>query len=251
MSLTQEVHRDQCLAILASIGLPLDTPLVMDEQPNATLRRVLDDSIANFHLDQTEIAWTAAAYSAYLPPTARWKNKFDKEYSFDDLVVQLINTPFDGQACAGVHLIMSLSNILRINAELHPILSLNVRDQGLKRVQQLLEIVTRRQSEDGGWEPTWYKSLESVPSQTQTTGPSNPYPRLLATSHLADWLSMLSSDCVVEQEVLDRACYFLSTELDRINQSEPDRFCPISHSIHWLDRMSLSRHLNRDDSSSP
>jgi hypothetical protein len=87
-----ESHRDQCLASFGELGLPLSYPLLVDGQ-NHTLRDVLCDSVANFHLKQAELNWTALAYILYLPPSRKWVNRYGEQYSFDDVVRNLLHRP--------------------------------------------------------------------------------------------------------------------------------------------------------------
>ena len=111
-----EQHRDQTLAGLGELGLPLSYPLKVGDR-TASLRDVLRDSIANFHLRQEEIAWTAMAYVLYLPPIRAWANRYGERFTFDDLADELQRRPMDKESCAGIHILCALTLLARVNAE--------------------------------------------------------------------------------------------------------------------------------------
>jgi hypothetical protein len=114
-----EAHRDHALGCFAELGVGLDFPVVFD---NATgsIREVLADSIANFCLQQQELAWTAVAYALYLPPSRSWSNRFGETTSFDDLTNALLDFPMVDASCAGTHLAYALSVIARVDEESVP-----------------------------------------------------------------------------------------------------------------------------------
>jgi hypothetical protein len=86
-----EQHVDQCLSTFAELGVTLDESVSIDSLHH-TVRDLLNDSIANFDLDQPEIEWTAVAYASYLAPVTRvWRNRFGAEFSFDDLTASLMH----------------------------------------------------------------------------------------------------------------------------------------------------------------
>lgn len=95
-----EKHRDQLLASVAEVGLPLSLPVQIDGETFA-LRELLRDSIANFHLQQEEIPWTAIAYTLYLPPQRAWVNKLGERTTFDELAEAVIAVPPHKSSCGG------------------------------------------------------------------------------------------------------------------------------------------------------
>src|SRR5207302_3298465 len=99
---SMELHRDQTLAAFAELGLPLSFTLQGDGG-TGTLRDVLDDSLANFHLGQKELAWTALAYALYLPPVKSWINRYGERFGFDQLVSEMLDRPLDAESCGGTH----------------------------------------------------------------------------------------------------------------------------------------------------
>lgn len=83
-------HRDQVLASLGELGVSLTTSITVNGR-SYTLNDVLADSIAEFHLAQHELAWTAIVYAVYLSPGSQWTNKYGETYGFNELAGALVN----------------------------------------------------------------------------------------------------------------------------------------------------------------
>src|SRR5262249_33876457 len=120
-----ENHRDVCLATFAELDLPLTTEFKYDGSAYS-LRDLLRDSLANFHLQQEELAWTAIAYTAYLGPKQSWKNRFGEHFTWSDLAESLIKTKVQRTACCGTHLLYAAVLIRRLD-ELSPALAGSTR----------------------------------------------------------------------------------------------------------------------------
>lgn len=148
-----ESHRDQCLASLASLGVPLHQPLVLKDA-SARVHDLLTESIANFSLDQAELAWTAIAYSHFLPPLSSWKNRFAEECSFSTLLNQLIESGYDQQSCGGMHVLESVIAILTADGD-HDILTPPARARGNRFLVESMELVVRNQRLTGEWGMEW------------------------------------------------------------------------------------------------
>lgn len=172
-----ESHRDQCLASLAALGIPLDQPLVLRDS-RANVEDLLNESIANFSLGQAELAWTATAYSHYLPPQRSWKNRFDEECSFSTLLNQMIDVGYDQQSCGGMHVLESIIAILTADG-IHDILTPQARVRGNEFLIESMELVVKNQRPTGDWGLDWNgkKSLPNIGND------------VLITGHLLDLLS--------------------------------------------------------------
>ena len=117
-------HRDQLLSALARMGVSLDCE-IRDSNSNAdsrsgsvaTVRDLLRVSVAEFHLNQLELAWTANALALYLPPQRTWKNRLGEEYDFDMLVERLLDRPLTSESCAGIHIVDCLTTVFRVDRE--------------------------------------------------------------------------------------------------------------------------------------
>jgi hypothetical protein len=219
----KESHRDQCLSAFGELGIPLSFPLTVDGQPYE-LRDVLRDSIANFYLSQRELNWTALAYILYLPPEKTWVNRYGERFSFDDLAEELLRRPLDQAACAGTHLTITLTMLERAD-ELTPILTEPIRARLHERLRRDVEAAVRNQQADGHWSLAWHVG----PGQPNADEGS-PAARLLASSHVMEWMMYLPASHRVPVETGMRGALWLYKQLREAAARDKEvYFCPYSH----------------------
>lgn len=217
-----ESHRDQCLASLAALGIPLDQPLVLKDL-RASVGSLLNESIANFSLGQAELAWTATAYSHYLPPQRSWKNRFDEECSFSTLLNQMIDVGYDQQSCGGMHVLESIIAILTADG-IHDILTPQARVRGNEFLIESMELVVKNQRPTGDWGLDWNgkKSLPNIGDD------------VLITGHMLDLLSQSrripSSHSAVAQGVGWAANQLTNWSTNKAAFS----VCPLTHILRVL-----------------
>lgn len=113
-----ENHRDVFLATFAECGVPLSLPLHASDGPAVTAADLLRDSIANFHLGQKEIAWTAIAYVLYMPGTGPWQNRDGERFTWDQLAGELMRRELRDATCGGTHLLLAMTYLARVDASL-------------------------------------------------------------------------------------------------------------------------------------
>ncbi|QDU51217.1 hypothetical protein [Gimesia panareensis] len=223
-----EVHRDQTLATLAELGMPLDYSLVLEDKDRACFREILADSVANFHLGQRELEWTCIAYALLLPPQRTWRNKFSEQYNFDQLAVELIRRKMSDACCGGTHRLMALTFLLRIN-EIETILSTEVQERVQQYIDSYLTLVIQSQMPQGCW--AGVPNLEAE-SSNQEAGSSLVEERVLFTGHLAEWLLYVPESFHVPNSVIDRAAVWLSTKINGVPEEKLyANFCPYSHAL--------------------
>ena len=227
-----ENHRDFCLATLGEVGLPLSYPLLIDGN-RFTLRDVLRDSVANFHLGQEELAWTALAYALYLPPIQSWTNRFGARFSFDDLAEEMMKRPLNKASCCGMHLIHSSTVVARVDAEI-PVLSEPVRSRLLAWLRRLAKACAATQHPEGCWPYDWHaEAVHHAGAGTKLTPRDTPQSRLLATGHVAEWLLILPDGVQVSRNVQRKAAQWLYDRLrESTAQEQLESFCPYSHAVH-------------------
>ena len=220
-----ESHRDQCLAMLAQLGTELSQPLVLDGK-TYSLRDVLRDSLANFHLDQQELAWTTVAYTSYLPPRTRWKNRYGMEFSFDDLATAMMDRPLDQLSCGGTHVYYALTLLLRAD-RMTPVLTEETRQRLNAYIQNAVNVACRNQKADGTWELDWWRDR---PTQDSHLTPVSH--RVLITGHMAEWLMYLPEDALPSDYEIRRAGTWLSAHLaNATEQNFWEEVCPYTHMI--------------------
>ncbi len=225
-----EQHRDQTLAALGELGLPLSYPLKVGDRP-ASLRDVLRDSIVNYHPRQEEIAWTAIAYALYLPPIRAWVNRYGERFTFDELADELERRPMDKESCGGIHILYALTLLARVDREA-PVLSAAVRGRLVAHLARCVAVVERTQQPDGSWPAWWNHELLPGGHPTGASIADDDASRLLMTGHLAEWLLYVPADVERHQSALRRAGEWLRGRLRAASRQvmEP-AVCPYSHAV--------------------
>jgi hypothetical protein len=225
-----EWHRDQTLAAFGELGVPLTHPLSVAGRV-LPLRDVLQDSLANFHLKQKELAWTAMAYALYLPPIRAWTNRFGEVYSFDRLVDEMLGRSPGAGSCGGTHDLYSLTIVARCDREI-PLLSEPVRARLVSHLKRCADVAVRGQRPDGSWRATWNRELLPASERSGLTPEDVASDSLLMTGHLAEWFLYLPVDLrpADADQVLRRAAHWLNNALHAAKEDDLTRsFCPYSH----------------------
>jgi hypothetical protein len=231
-----EEHRDHTLAALGELGIPLSYPLsIQGEQ--VPLREVLRDSVANFHLKQKELPWTALAYTLFLPPEKEWTNRYGERYSFDDVAEELRGVSLEQASCGGTHLLYTLTIMARVDQQI-PILSEAVRSRLREFLRRAVGVVVRTQRPEGSWHPGWNNELLPGSAPRAWTLKDEPEQCLLLAGHLAEWMLYLPQELQPPPEVLRRAGLWLHQRFLAATADDKERLiCPYSHAACALRQM--------------
>jgi hypothetical protein len=221
----KEAHEDQLLAVLAELGVPLSHVLTTS-RGTRSVRRLLDDALAKFNLEQAEIEWSALAFALYIPPRVSWEDRFGTRTTFDDLAAEMMRRPLnETRVCAGTHLTYSLAVMLRVD-EMTPFFTEPVRRRVRSYLERLVAAAVRNQWPDGAWDLNWHADAPVRSAQTEGEDAM----RVLATGHQVEWLVILPTDLLPPQEHLLRALRWLHGRLQAASESEiTEHFCPYSH----------------------
>ena len=236
-----EGHHDQTLACLSQLGLPLSQEMRINDQILA-LRELFSDSIASFDLKQREVEWSAIAYLAYMPPQRSWRNKFDEQFTFEDLANELLSRDLAQSSCCGCHLVEALIALLTVDREVSPILSPEIRTRINDRIDALIALAWESQFPDGSWEPLWHRGEDSKrggdPLSTEQIGL-----HMLATSHVLHWMMYVPAGKSIEATAYDRAVSWLQQYLVAVDDDFIRKnYCPYSHGA-WVLRDLSTRSL--------
>ena len=236
-----ETHRDQCLAGFAELGLPLAFPIRVDGC-DFTIADVLNDSIVSFQITQDELAWTAIAYSLYLPPNPKWTNRFGKEFTFDILCESLLKTNLAKCSCGGLHIASALAILYQANEE-HGILTTENAKSLRDHLSSLVVRAISSQDANGSWGLNWYlnSNHEKPPTSMQAATYSTSLDRILATGHITEWLLLLPADLRPKTHVFQRAAEWLTRELRSLSVTDNKTLCPASHAISSLRKITSIR----------
>jgi hypothetical protein len=239
--MSMEAHRDQTLATFGELGLPLSHPITY-QGAAYSLRELIDDSIANFHLEQEEITWTGLAYAMYLPPTTSWVNRYGERYDFDRLAEEMLKRPLDKSSCDGMHLILTLTILLRVDRRV-PILSRSTREQISACVAGYVSRAVDSQLSDGSWRMHWYRKMPGAMTGEGHAFDDAAESTLLVTGHLSEWLLYIPDELFDGRvgAAQEKAGRWL---LDFLRKSDAERvnrlICPYSHSVAALLHLSYA-----------
>jgi hypothetical protein len=222
-------HRDQTLAALAESGVPLDAK-VEAEAGTFQVRDLLRTSLSEFHLGQEEISWTATAYICYLPPQTTWQNRFGEQFSFDRLVEEIMQRSLTRESCGGIHLILALTKIARVDRKLS-ILDPGVRGRLASYLRDKVSEAVDSQSDDGSW-PLCWSATGSVPARDEFSRETNDTTRVATTGHLLEWFHLLPEDLKPPARSVKAATLWMCSKLRSSSKDTVTKnFCPYTHVV--------------------
>ncbi|MEK6260675.1 MAG: hypothetical protein AABP62_18910 [Planctomycetota bacterium] len=226
-----ESHRDQVLCALAQREISLDLPVVVDGK-RFSIRDLLSDSIANFHLKQEELAWTAAAYVYYLSDVSSWTNKYGVTFRFDDLASALLNSSLSEASCGGMHIVASLTHILKAHRR-SPIVTNRVAGTIEAFLDRCVAATANTQHSDGSWSSNWTHELTTRSHSSKALlDDSSSRTKLVLSGHLLEWTYALPVSDHLPGDVTEKASKYLAASLQAMTSEEiGDQFCPVTHAI--------------------
>jgi hypothetical protein len=221
-------HRDQTLSTLAELDVPLNFTLETTEG-SLPVADLLATSVGEFHLDQKEISWTASAYASYLPPQTVWWNRYGEEFSFDAVVHELMGRKLNSESCRGLHLVMALTKILRVNRDCH-ILAPETRERLNAYVRGKLAEAIESQLDDGSWPLLWSRSgFSDVFDYTPESNNAN---RIMVAGHLLEWFHALPKDIKPPIHAVQAGSLWVLHNLRSASEEVVNKeFCPYTHAV--------------------
>jgi hypothetical protein len=233
-----EGHRDQALAVMAEMGVPLSQPIVTKIGGQFTVRDVLRDSLAQFHLDQKEIAWTAFAYCLYLPPETEWTNRHGEHYSLEDVANAVLSRPLANESCSGMHIVAAL-RAMSIVASNTNIVTADTERRINARLDDYLSLAIKTQTADGSWNREWWDNELAHTNRLYRTNAADDELRIIATSHLLEWLHSTPEGVPAMTKL--RASHWLLLRVQGASDEEMiDQYCGYSHACAVLRDMNSS-----------
>lgn len=232
-----ESHRDHLLAVMAETGVPLSQE-IRTSRGEFTLRDVLSDSLAQFHLSQRELAWTAYAYTFYLPPQRTWINRYGEQFSFDDVATELLNRPLASESCSGMHLVSALLAVSCIASEGIDIISSETQVRIDDRLAEWLSLAIANQHYNGSWNPEWWDNNLSARHSLSRSDATADELCLIATSHITEWLFALPNRFRVPEDTMIKATHWLLSRIRSASEEEMiDQYCGYSHACTILQKI--------------
>jgi hypothetical protein len=223
-------HRDQLLCALAELGVPLSSRLA-DSSESASVKELLQTSLAEFHLGQRELSWTAVAYAHYLPPQAKWTNRFGEEFDFDRLATELMEKAPSSESCYGVHLAGALNCILLAD-EQRIVLTPKVREAIRSHLRKCVADAVSLQEPDGSWPGGWLKKTTDKKALLEFSTKQTQSGEILIAGHLLELFQLLPNDLKPPPSTLKRGVLWLVRALEELPEDElAADFCPNTHAI--------------------
>lgn len=224
-------HRDQLLSALAECGVPLNAVVETDEGP-FPIRELLRTSLNEFQKDQKEISWTASALVCYLPPQSTWKNRCGETFSFGDLVDEIMRRPLGQESCSGVHMVMTLTKILRVDREMR-FLDPPVRQRLESYLRLRVAEAVGSQLSDGSWPMWWsttgFRGVAFTPAATEVG-------RMTVAGHLLEWFHLLPEDLKPPAPTVRAAALWVWSHLQSASRATiVEEFCPYTHAVVALE----------------
>lgn len=221
-----EVHQDQCLATFADLGLPLSTPIYIHGK-TYSISNLLNESVANFFLEQDELTWSALAYAKYLPPLSEWRNRFGVKVNFSMLICALVGKNPKIESCYGLHILQAVGAILDADGK-HAILDGSARTKAVEYINTMLGELPKTQGNDGSWGQSW-SSPEGGSRQEAIEM------RFLVTGHILD-ICNEGKNLHIPTSVRARALAWLkeAQESDKIRSNVT--ICPYTHATRAIQR---------------
>lgn len=218
-----EAHRDQALAIMAQLGIPLSQPFNLRNR-HYTGRSVLADSVMTFSIAQPELPWSAVAYCHYLSGQTSWENKFGEVFTFDTLADELLRRSLDQESCGGLHVLQALTVIRSARHDGKPIIS-NIHAANIDQyINKYIAIATRGQRDAHGWGSDWCRPPAG------NTAPRSTSDRVVVTGHMLEWMLMLPDHQRPDATSVRRAVDHLQHMLDAHPVQAPSLpVCPYTH----------------------
>lgn len=238
-----ESHRDQCLATFAALDLPLTFSISLTEE-TLTIADLLNESIANFTLEQGELAWTTAAYAHYLQPKSTWVDRFGTSTSFSQLLNKLIDGGCRGQSCGGLHMVQSVLDVLEADSR-SGILGRKERLRGRQFLTKIIEQAILSQQRDGSWGLNWYEPASPVSQLTQ----GGIADKIVITGHMLELLCRLE-DSPPRPAIIDgtrwlyKALRNLKGTKDLTTQLGS---CPLTHALRAIRIACRTHNVSTDE----
>lgn len=197
-------HVDHTLSTLAEAGTELSCP-IKTPAGERRLRAAMEHALRSFSIDQPEYEWTAITFALYQVDDAAWQSPDGFEITWDRIAKRLLRQRMGQGSCYGGHRLYTLTAILRIHEDHHPMLSDDVRAHVVDHLTEATGRLVANQSTDGWMDGTWTGEVINRKDKLPALGA-----RLLSTGHALEWWAIAPESLQPPREVVVRAGNWLS-----------------------------------------
>lgn len=225
-----EAHYGQLLMILGEAGVPGTASVTASSDRIGNIMDIYQDAVMQFSIGH-ELEFISCALAYWNPPQKTWRNQFGNEYSFDQLLSQLIATQLGKGTCGGCHVPYAVVTILRVD-EQFAILSDAVRERARKWLKTLAYYLEYHLSESGGWDNYWGHDSKSKFVMGDVV-----LDRITITGHHLEWIALAPPDVRPSEMTVRRAVKALRQDVESLPPLHIRSFkslLPVSHGARAL-----------------
>lgn len=231
-------HTDHTLASVSEVGITRDFPIITSDGPR-TFGELMESSLADFSVDQMEYEWSIIAYTLFLPPTTTWVTSEGQHVDFDLLSERLMREMLPNGVCFGHHRLAGLVTMLRVDAEVTPILSPPQREKIMRFLTAVSRQLVKTQHPYGAWDGGWAGATRQPRSDKGAIAGDQLRDQIISTGHILEWLAFAPEQVHPPREVLVRAAQWIVHAIERI---DPDEFKEnYAYATHGANALALWR----------
>lgn len=212
-------HDDHTLASIAESGISRDYPVVTSTD-HTTFGELVEGSLKKFSLDQMEYEWSILAYTLLLPPATHWITSEGQQVSFDSLADRLMREALPDGVCFANHRLHSLVVMLRVDAEVCPILKPTTRERMIKFLTLVSQQLVKSQHAYGYWDSGWVGVKPQEKKGEESIAGTELRDRIIATGHALEWLASVPEEIQPPREVVTRAAQWLIHAVEQLDAQE-------------------------------
>jgi len=221
-------HVDHTLACLVEVGTPLDYPVVTPER-TTTVRAMLDQSLREFSLNQTEYEWSAMVYAIYLQPPGTWTTWEGQRIDFDRIAHRIMRQRLPQGVCRANHRLYALVVLLRIDED-QRLLSDAGREEIIAYLQDASRLLTAHQHPDGYWDADWAHAPLDESGTDARADRQAIQDRILVTGHALEWWALAPESVLPPRETIVRTGQWTAQAIERLSDAQViRRYGPLSH----------------------
>ena len=214
-------HADQLLMIFGRMGLSLDTPILLENGEQSSVKAALNYSLREVHT-LGELAFTLPAYCKYLPPKKRWKNKYGTPMVIGKLAAKLADRPIDRGPCFGTHRLYALAICLHRPENLE-----SADDENWiklrKAIGEAIKKARTHQNPDGSFNIPWWGKGRACMDDDEV---------IHMYGHMLSWLAIACQE--EDAPWIDKSAVSLARAVLRVVPKEKVPYSWLAHAVEGL-----------------
>ena len=200
-----EAHFGQLLKVLGEANVASNTQVRTSSGRSGQVSEIFQDAVLRFSFSK-ELEFITCAMVYWLPEgQTTWTNEFGNSFSYDTLMIKLLDTKIGKGACGGCHLPYAVSVLLSLDSK-QDVLTGNTREAARDWLKELSKRLEVRQATGGGWDKSWAGG-EAIHVWGDTR-----LDHITITGHHLEWIAIAPPDCIPNKEIVRSAVRALAHE---------------------------------------